>query len=70
MPEENTSRDLRLGCRFTVQQENTARATLDWLKTKNPNMLERPNQSQVLSLIANLWHDLKTALHHNDLHPV
>lgn len=52
MPGENTSRDMRLGCRFSVQKNNNptyaAKTTLDWIKN------EKPNQ----------WQNLKTA-HHN-----
>ena len=47
-----SSRDLRLGQRFTFQQHNdpmqTAKATLEWFKGKP---------------IENLWYDLKIAVH-------
>ena len=45
-----SSRDLRLGRRFTFQHENdpkhTAKATLEWFKGKHLNVLEWPSQTQ------------------------
>jgi hypothetical protein len=44
-----SSRDLRLGLRFTFQQDidpkHTAKATLKWFKGKHLNVLEWPSQS-------------------------
>ena len=45
-----SSRDLRLGPRFTFQQVNdpkhTAKATLEWVKGKHLHVLDWPSQSQ------------------------
>ena len=52
--EENllqSAKDLRLRRRFTFQQDNdpkhTAKATLEWLQSKNMKVLEWPSQAQI-----------------------
>ena len=57
--------DLRLGQRFTFQEDNdpkhTAKTTQEWLRDKSLNVLEWPSQPD-LNLIEHLWRDLKIAV--------
>ena len=66
--EENpleSAKDLRLGQRFTFQQDNepkhTARATMEWFRSKNMHVLEWPSPD--LNQLENPWQDLKIAVH-------
>ena len=62
-----SSGDLRLGQRFTFQQDNdpkhTAKATFEWFKGKHLNVLEWPSQNPDFNPVVNLWYDLKIAVH-------
>ena len=61
-----SNQDLRLGRRFTFQQDNdpkhAANTMHEWIRDKSVNVLEWLSQSTDLNPIKHLWRDLKIAV--------
>ena len=64
----HSAQDVRLGRRFTFQQDNvpqhTAKTAREWLRDNSVTVLECPSQNTDFNPIENLWRDLITNCPH------